>query len=357
MKRLSVIIPIYNVEPYVERCIRSLEDQDIPRDSYELICINDGSPDHSHDVVARLQEEFDNIVLIDQENQGVSRARNNGMKQASGEYLMMVDPDDYLKPRVLKDRLEIMDQYKLDVGLMGYTILNGKMKEVYQYDPPHRTDQVMTGVDLLYKFWREADGTEERDPHRSVSMFFRTAFMQTYELRYLVNVPYLEDGELMARIMCLADRVTFMKGQVYMRTTRPGSATHSPLYYSEKGRNGFLKAALNLHQFKLDHCTRKAQVDFINDSIVHFTIMAITSLEIRQYRKNYPDLRKALKEGPLKKLDTDGCSDWYKKMGRYYNRSIHRFYLYWIGYRIREFIKIEVEYLLWKLKKKRGTEG
>jgi len=354
MKRLSIIVPIYNVEPYVERCIRSLEDQDIPGDSYEIICINDGSPDKSHEVVVGLQKEFENIVLIDQENQGVSRARNNGMKVASGQYLMNVDPDDYLKPRVLKERLGLMDAHGLEVGLMGYTILNEAGEEEYHYDPPHESADVMAGVDLLNKFWQDETVEEERDPHRSVSMLFKTDFLKAHELNYLVNVPYLEDGELMARIMCLAKRVTFMNGQVYMRTTRPGSATHSPLYFSDKGRDGFIKAAHNLHEFKLEHCRSKAQLDFINDSIVHFTIMSINSLEIKHYLKNYSKLHRALKRGPLKKLDTEGCSPWYKKMGGYYNRSIHRFYLYWISYKIREFIKIELDYLAWKRKERKA---
>ena len=77
--QLSIIIPMYNVAPYVERCIRSLEDQDIPRNEYELICINDGSPDNCREIVEQLQLEFSNIVLINQINQGVSVARNNGI--------------------------------------------------------------------------------------------------------------------------------------------------------------------------------------------------------------------------------------------------------------------------------------
>ena len=80
MKRLSIIIPMYNVASYVERCIRSLENQDIPKEDYELICINDGSPDNCKEIIVRLQKEFSNIILIDQENQGVSRARNNGVR-------------------------------------------------------------------------------------------------------------------------------------------------------------------------------------------------------------------------------------------------------------------------------------
>jgi glycosyltransferase involved in cell wall biosynthesis len=344
MKRLSFIIPIYNVEDYVERCIRSIEDQDISHDLYEIICVIDGSPDDSLGVVLRLQSEFDNIILIDQENQGVSRARNNAIEKASGKYLMMVDPDDYLKPGILKERLDLMDRYQLDVGLTGYTILNEDLEEEYHYDPLHDTGNIMTGVSLLKRLEDLMNVKEERDPHRSVSMFFRSEFIHSHGLRYLENVPYLEDGELLARIMCLANRTTFINGQVYMRTTRPGSATHSRLYYSDRGRDGFLKAANNLHLFKLQYCRNKEQTDYINDSIIHFTLLSITSLEPRHYFRNYSKLQAALKKGPLKKLEIEGCSDFYRKMGRYYNCSLHCFYLYWMYYRIRESIKIGIQY-------------
>jgi glycosyltransferase involved in cell wall biosynthesis len=359
LKRLSFIIPIYNVEKYVERCIRSLEDQDIPGDQYEIICVIDGSPDDSIGVVSRLQGEFDNIILIDQENQGVSRARNNAMAVATGKYMMMVDPDDYLKPSVLKERLDRMDEYRLDVGMTGYTILNEAMEEEYHFDPPHDVDHIMTGVGLLNRLWEMETVEEERDPHRSVSMFYRTGFLNANGLRYLTDVPYLEDGELLARIMCLAERTTFMNGQLYMRTTRPGSATHSRLYYSEKGRDGFLKAAHHLHRFKLEHCRTGEQTGYINDSIIHFTILSLTSLEFRHYFRNYSKLYAVLKTGPLKQLETEGCHPWYRKMGRYYNCSMHCFYLYWIIYRFRESVKILIQYagyLLFK-RKRAATAG
>lgn len=66
--KLSVILPVYNVEPYIERCLRSLAAQDLSPQGYEIIVVNDGSPDHSRDVVIRLQSEIDNFILIDQKN-------------------------------------------------------------------------------------------------------------------------------------------------------------------------------------------------------------------------------------------------------------------------------------------------
>lgn len=336
MKRLSILIPMYNVEPYVERCLRSLEDQDIPGSDYEIICINDGSPDDSRGVVKRLQEEFDNIVLIDQENQGVSVARNNGMERAAGKYLLMVDPDDYLLPGVLKTRLDIMDRHELEVGLAGYIILDEAMEEEYRYAPSFDTEEVLTGIDLIYRLREEDQEDYERDPHRSVAFFFKTDFLKSNNLRYLTEVPFLEDGELMARVMCLAGRTLVLNDPIYMRTTRPGSATHSRLYYSDRGREGFMKAAYNLYYFNRDFCEKEDQKAFINEFIVHFTMISIASIELSKYVRQYSKLHRTLKKGPLKKLDTRGVHPWYRKMGKYYNRSIHCFYLNWFIYRMRK---------------------
>jgi glycosyltransferase involved in cell wall biosynthesis len=74
--RLSIIVPAYKVEDFIERCIHSLENQDIAKADYEIIVTNDGSPDNSKVIVEKLQHEFSNIILVNQQNQGVSRARN-----------------------------------------------------------------------------------------------------------------------------------------------------------------------------------------------------------------------------------------------------------------------------------------
>lgn len=336
---------MYNVEPYVERCIRSLEDQDLPKEDYEIICINDGSPDKSREIVRSLQREFDNIVLIDQDNQGVSIARNNGINKAKGNYLLMVDPDDYIKHDVFKARLDLLEQNNLDIGITGFIILGERGNEEYRYDPLYDKSKVFSGIEYYNYFRIRNNNIEKRDPHRTVAIFFRREFLFQHNLSYLADVPYLEDGELLARAVCLAKRVMFFNTPFYLRTTRPGSATHSNLYYSEKARNGFLKAATNLHQFKIDICRKKEQKEFLNTYIVHFTCLYIKSFRVSEYFKKYSILVNILKTGPLKRLDTSGCSKSYKKMAGHYNRSIHCFYINYIIHRISMSLKIKVRKL------------
>ena len=97
MKKLSIIIPMYNVENFIERCLLSLVNQDISEDEFEIICVNDGSPDKSASIVELFQKDYDNIVLINQENQGVSCARNKGIDFAHGKFILFIDPDDYVQ--------------------------------------------------------------------------------------------------------------------------------------------------------------------------------------------------------------------------------------------------------------------
>lgn len=84
---LSFIIPVYNTEAYLEECLQSILNQDIPANDYELVCINDGLKDGSLDILRRYKRTYPNITVIDQENGCVCRARNTGLRAAKGEYI------------------------------------------------------------------------------------------------------------------------------------------------------------------------------------------------------------------------------------------------------------------------------
>ena len=166
--QLSIILPIYYVEPYLEKCIRSLEDQDIPKDAYEIICVNDGSPDNSQQIVEKLQQEYDNIKLINQENQGVSIARNNGIKTAKGEYLMFVDPDDAIEENCLKRLLEYanINNYEVVYSPFIFVEINGDKNETFYNN---RLEKLIDGPSLYFA----VRGNTIIDPDRSVAILYK----------------------------------------------------------------------------------------------------------------------------------------------------------------------------------------
>jgi glycosyltransferase involved in cell wall biosynthesis len=127
MAAISVIIPIFNVEAYISKCLDSVFNQ--PFTDIELICINDGSPDKSRDIVIEYQKKHPNIRLIDRENGGLSAARNTGIKNATGKYLLFLDSDDYLSENILGAMYQQLEAENLDVllGNIQWVYEDGKV--------------------------------------------------------------------------------------------------------------------------------------------------------------------------------------------------------------------------------------
>ena len=118
--RLSIIIPFYNVERFISECLDSVFNQDIPVDEYEVICVNDGSPDHSRDIVLEYMTRFPNLRLIEHEkNRKLGTARNTGRTIARGKYIWNVDSDDKIVPNCLAGLLGICEENDLDVLEFG----------------------------------------------------------------------------------------------------------------------------------------------------------------------------------------------------------------------------------------------
>lgn len=117
MKMVSIVVPIYNVEEYLPKCLDSLIGQTYK--NIELILINDGSTDHSLKIAEEYAEKYRQIKLVTQRNGGLSKARNTGMNLATGEYLCFVDSDDWLELDTIQEIVSLMDIDDLDLCLFG----------------------------------------------------------------------------------------------------------------------------------------------------------------------------------------------------------------------------------------------
>ncbi len=111
---ISVVIPVYNVEKYLERCIESVVNQTY--NNLEIIIVNDGSTDASLEVANRMKAKYPKLIIIDQENSGVSSTRNAGMKAANGDYIAFLDSDDWVAPDCYEYMLNLIKKYNADVA-------------------------------------------------------------------------------------------------------------------------------------------------------------------------------------------------------------------------------------------------
>ena len=112
---LSIIVPVYNVEPFIEECLDSIFEGGALQADFEVIVVNDGTKDASMEHVAKYITSHDNLVIANQDNQGLSAARMKGLSQAHGEYVWFVDSDDWLAPDAVSTVLDLISQTRSDV--------------------------------------------------------------------------------------------------------------------------------------------------------------------------------------------------------------------------------------------------
>ena len=101
MAKVSIIVPTYNVEQYLPECMESIVGQTLK--DLEIICVNDGSTDSSLDILKKYAAADDRIIIIDKKNEGYGRAMNDGLDRATGEYVGIVEPDDYVDLHMYED--------------------------------------------------------------------------------------------------------------------------------------------------------------------------------------------------------------------------------------------------------------
>lgn len=118
MEKVSIIIPVYNVEKYLPKCLDSVLGQTYA--DLEIICVDDGTPDRSAAVILSYAEKDGRIKLISQKNQGLSGARNTGIKSATGEYIVFLDGDDWLDPKTVETAVSTAEKNNADVVMWSY---------------------------------------------------------------------------------------------------------------------------------------------------------------------------------------------------------------------------------------------
>lgn len=235
--KLSIIVPIYNVAPYLRKCVDSLLVQDIS--DYEIILVNDGSTDDSgwiadeivKEAVGRAIDEKTNnqlpiansptLHVIHQSNAGLSAARNTGIAAATGDYILFVDSDDYLQPNVLGALMEQVEREYLDVLRFDYQ--NVRQTEAGEYEVfqpnkyPHQVDTCREVV----------DGETYLDERMGYACY-ACQFVINRELTgtFTPGIHY-EDTEWLPRMMLAAKRVNSASIVVYNYLVRQGSITQA----------------------------------------------------------------------------------------------------------------------------------
>ena len=219
MIRLSIIIPFYNVERYITQCLDSVYRQDILEEEYEVICVNDASPDHSRDIVLEYQKQHKNLVLIEHEhNKKLGAARNTGRSIARGKYIWNVDSDDYIADNCLKSILDQCESNELDILMFNLAEF---------------TDTDLKAVDFPFSSCGEVtNGLTSLNSNRHHIGRFCPVWRYVYSKEFLdrnsIYSPEINMGEDVPyafKSMILAKRVMLVNEVYYYYRINPASLT------------------------------------------------------------------------------------------------------------------------------------
>lgn len=266
MLRLSFIVPFYGMEKYIEECIRSLYNQDIPMGEYEVICVDDCSPDGSRAIVERLQKDYPTLRLLTHtENKRQGGARNTGLREAKGRYIWFVDSDDYIKPNCLGNLLDQAEKNDLEI-LKFYYESNHKRS----CDFKMVSSSVKTGTELIF----DVD-TREAPMEKCCTVWcqlIKRDLIEGNNIMFAERVQY-EDDDFMYLSYAMAKRVMLIGDVFYFVRETPNSTTR---------RKNDLRRAKDMYAQAIRYTTLAPKLELIDRRWENLSVQYVRELIANQ---------------------------------------------------------------------------
>ena len=273
MYKYTIIIPIYNSEKYIKKCLESVINQTF--NNYEVILVNDGSIDDSEKIIDEYASKYNFIKKINQKNAGVSSARNIGVEEASGEFFTFVDSDDYIDENLLQT---IDENIKENIDVLSYNI-QGNVKPEFD---------LKTGEEAIVEFINKSNLFDT-----PVGYMYRTKYFKQNKFEYAVGKEH-EDFGLTPLVITSASTVKSIKHELYHYVRREGSITKTDNYEKIIKKSNdmlyhfdFLYKTVNTNM-DIDKNTKEIFNSFLANSL----IAKSHTLEKKEKKKYIEELKK-----------------------------------------------------------------
>ena len=302
--KISFCLPVYNVKPFLEDCLQSIVNQNI--DEYEILCIDDGSTDGSYEFLFDKMNVISKLkVLKNEVNKGVSYTRNRLMKEAKGEYIWFVDPDDMLYPFVVSAFIDIAERENGDVVLGNYV----KIGETKTYEEKEKIDaSKIEYYTPKFENWEWLpDKNGESKMFSLCRGIFKRDFLIKNELFLNEKVVLMEDALLYYEMRLKKPKIVKMEVCCYQVRQRAGSAMRSAGYNLNRSIKQYESLEELIRVYK-KYAYSSINVELESEKRMKFlfktSIFALAKIKDRKYiqgklrgmkaRKEYPQMLKIL---------------------------------------------------------------
>lgn len=253
MTKVSIIMPVYNVEEFIKEALDSVTHQTLSE--IEIICVIDGSKDNSLKIIEEYAAKDSRIKILEQENQGQGIARNNGIKLAQGEYIGFVDPDDYIELNMFEELYNNAKKFDADVVESNYKLAKNNKIKSYRYAtklPQDRTFQAVEFPEYIFQ-----------DPMVPWNKLYKTSFIKNNNINFDIGC-LAEDHIFCFKSRLLASKITFCNKSLYYYRIRINSCVN------QNNPDRRLKTTLvkNTKDFIENNCFSDAVNNAFNEYIV-----------------------------------------------------------------------------------------
>lgn len=289
--RLSIIVAIYNVEAYLERCISSLIKQDLPFDEYEILLVNDGSTDGSLDICNQFAAKHNNIIVYTKENGGLSSVRNFGIDHAQGRYIMHVDGDDFLSENVIGKVVKVAEENELDLCFFKFIRYPANTPIDLFWKFPHF--KVFSGESLLLNNMMVTS---------TWCCIYNHDFLTDSGLKYFGRISH-QDVEFNYRLYPLAKRVLFTDYNVYYYSIEGESITRTDdIEKMKRNLMDNLQIAHNVKDYAKRDVFSKEIRNFLNKKMNSIVVSFFISFLKKDNRYDYSFIKHFLEEAQRLKV-------------------------------------------------------
>lgn len=217
MPKVSVIIPVYNVEKCLRQCLDSVVNQTLK--DIEIICVNDGSPDNCGDILKEYANKDNRIIVINQQNQGCDVARRNGLTRATGEYIALLDSDDYIDENYYKELYNVAKKYNADMSATDQVIVKCEGKTYTKY----------VGINKKAKLLQKIE--DKGQLIIATGLVWNKLYKKSFIEKYKIDVSSINtaagDNYFSAVATIFADKIAITHKAIYYYIIRSNSMTQS----------------------------------------------------------------------------------------------------------------------------------
>lgn len=295
---ISVIVPIYNVQKYLSKCIKSILSQDYT--DFELILVNDNSTDNSLEICNKFQSIDSRIIIINNpQNIGLDKTRFEGIKIAKGDFITFVDSDDWIAPHCLKKMINIATLYNTDlvIGNIKQVAINGLIKIQY-YNCSQYSNRIISHDEIMKDYYISFFGYNIL-PCNAYAKLYRTSILKNSDIKPK-GYKFGEDIMFNIKVFPLLKSMYIINDTLYYYRIGSGFTSKAMLYWMDTIKEEYNEKIFYINKYKFDNAIYYTKVELLNCLITY--IESFIRFNKEEKKNNIAKIKKELNDTIYKEL-------------------------------------------------------